>query len=91
MLLGGLIHVKELVWMSFERRCSFYRYSNGLSLGRGVGYCDFDNDLTTCDGGIHFCEKPDALSKYLLDQKGGNTAWENGFQELRKCNAKEGV
>lgn len=55
--------------MSFERRCSFYRHSNGLRLGRRIRYCDFDTDLTTCDGDIHFCEKSDALSKLSIGPK----------------------
>ena len=64
--------------MPISRPCSFYRDSESLNLGRGIGYCDLDCDRTTCDGDIHFCEKPDALKKYLTEQKRreGGMGWE---------------
>ena len=64
--------------MSFERQCPFYRDSETLNISRGIGYCDLDCDRTTCDGDIHFCEKPDALKKYLLEEKKkeGGSEWE---------------
>jgi hypothetical protein len=64
--------------MSFERQCPFYRDSETLNIGRRIGYCDLDCDRTTCDGDIHFCEKPDALKKYLLEEKKkeGGSEWE---------------
>jgi hypothetical protein len=64
--------------MSFERQCPFYRDSETLNIGRRIGYCDLDCDRTTCDGDIHFCEKPDALKKYLMEQKRkeGGMGWE---------------
>ena len=52
--------------MPISRPCSFYRDSESLNLGRGIGYCDLDCDRTTCDGDIHFCEKPEILKKYLM-------------------------
>jgi hypothetical protein len=55
--------------MSSGRECPFYRDSETLQFGRGIGYCDLDCDRTTCDGNTHFCEKPDALRKYQLQQK----------------------
>ena len=47
-------------------------------MGRGIGYCDLDCDRTTCDGDNQFCEKPDILRKYLLEQKKreGGLGWE---------------
>jgi hypothetical protein len=64
--------------MSNLRECSFYRGSETLNMGRGIGYCDLDCDRTTCDGDIQFCEKPDILRKYLLEQKKreGGLGWE---------------
>ena len=64
--------------MSISRPCSFYRDSESLNLGRRIGYCDLDCDRTTCDGDIHFCEKPDILRKYLSEQKKrkGGLEWE---------------
>ena len=64
--------------MPISRPCSFYRDSESLNLGRGIGYCDLDCDRTTCDGDIHFCEKPEILKKYLMEQKRreGGMGWE---------------
>jgi len=64
--------------MPISRPCSFYRDSESLNLGRGIGYCDLDCDRTTCDGDIHFCEKPEILKKYLMEQKKreGGMEWE---------------
>jgi hypothetical protein len=55
--------------MSDLGKCSFYRKSEALSMGHGIGYCDLDCDRTTCEGDIHSCEKPDVLRKYLLEKK----------------------
>ena len=57
-------NLKEVIQMSFGKECSFYRKSDTLQFGCGIGYCDLDCDRTTCDGDTHFCEKPDALRKY---------------------------
>ena len=51
-----------------ERRCSLYRKSEGLSFGKGVGYCDMDSSSATCEGDVKFCEKVDALKRYLLSK-----------------------
>jgi CheY-like chemotaxis protein len=49
--------------------CSAYRESEGIGMGKGLGYCDFDGAQSVCDGDIQFCEKPDTTRKFLLDQK----------------------
>jgi hypothetical protein len=49
--------------MALERQCSSHRSCETLNVGRGIGYCDLDGDQTTCDGDIHFCEKPDLLKE----------------------------
>lgn len=51
------------------KECLFYRASESLSMGPGIGYCDLDCDRTTCEGDQHLCEKPDVLKKYLAEQK----------------------
>jgi hypothetical protein len=61
---------KEVVQMLLMfKECPFYRASESLSMGRGIGYCDLDCDRATCEGDQHLCEKPDALKKYLSEQK----------------------
>jgi CheY-like chemotaxis protein len=55
--------------MSLSRRCTFYRDSESLGIGRRVGYCDLDGHKTICNGDIEFCEKPDAFKEYLLKQE----------------------
>ena len=61
--------------MSISRLCKFYRGSDSMNMGRGIGYCDLDGNQVVCDGDIHFCEKPDVLKKYLIDheEKGGTS------------------
>jgi hypothetical protein len=64
--------------MSILEQCSFYRGSETLSTGSGIGYCDLDCNRTACKGDIHFCEKYDVLRKYQLEQKNreGDLKWE---------------
>lgn len=72
--------------MSLSRRCTFYRDSESLGIGRGVGYCDLDGHQTICDGDIEFCEKPNALRKFLLDKKGKEEL--PNLNELESLNMK---
>ena len=51
--------------MVVKKQCSFYRSSETLSAGRGIGYCELDGTQAICDGDINFCEKPDALTKRM--------------------------
>jgi len=51
------------------KECPFYRASESLIMGRGIGYCDLDCDRATCEGDTHLCEKPDTLKKHLSEQK----------------------
>jgi hypothetical protein len=61
---------KEVVMMLMMfKECPFYRTSEALVMGRGIGYCDLDCDRATCNGDVHLCEKPDALKKYVMEQK----------------------
>ena len=61
---------KEVVHMLLMfKECPFYRSSESLTMGKGIGYCDLDCGLATCEGDVHVCDKPDALKKYVLEQK----------------------
>jgi hypothetical protein len=51
--------------MKEEEKCPLYRKPEGLSFGKGAGYCDFDSGKTICEGDVKSCEKPDALKRYL--------------------------
>ncbi len=51
--------------MGEEKKCPFFRQPEGLSFGKGIGYCDIDSGSATCEGDVKFCEKPDALKQYL--------------------------
>jgi len=57
--------------MSTIRKCTLYRDSTGIAIGKGLGICDLDGCQSICDGDIQFCERPDTLRKYLLDQEVG--------------------
>ncbi len=50
--------------MPTNERCLFYRASEGVGLGRGIGHCDLDGGQAVCYGDLNFCEKPGALKKY---------------------------
>lgn len=69
-LFGG---VQSISWgreeeedMEEKKKCPLFREPEGLSFGKGIGYCDIDSDSTTCEGNVKLCEKPDALKRYLL-------------------------
>ncbi|OGP72949.1 MAG: hypothetical protein A2V86_09415 [Deltaproteobacteria bacterium RBG_16_49_23] len=48
-----------------DKRCPLFRKPESLGMGGGIGYCDMDSGGTTCEGDMKFCERPDALKKYL--------------------------
>jgi hypothetical protein len=56
---------KEEGGMGEEKKCPVFRQPEGLSFGKGIGYCDIDSSSTTCEGDVKFCEKADALKQYL--------------------------
>ena len=67
---GAIKLNKEVVMMLMMfKECPYYRASEALIMGQGVGYCDLDCDRTTCNGDVNICEKPDALKKHVMDQK----------------------
>jgi len=53
------------VEMSNQKICPLFRRPEGLGMGKGIGYCDIDSGSMTCEGDVEFCERPDALKKYL--------------------------
>ena len=55
--------------MLIPKKCPFYRGSQGLAMGKGLGYCDLDGDQAICDGDTQFCKNPEILRKQLLAQK----------------------
>jgi hypothetical protein len=48
-----------------EKPCLLFRRPEGLGMGKGIGYCDVDGGSTTCERDVTFCERPEALEKYL--------------------------
>ena len=62
--------------MLVEKKCPLYRKPESLSMGMGIGYCDLDSGSATCEGDVGYCERVDALKKYLqskleeMDKKG---------------------
>ena len=54
--------------MGEERKCPLFRRPETLSIGKGIGYCDIDSSSTTCEGDVNYCERPDALKRYLRNK-----------------------
>ena len=46
-----------------EGMCKFYRPSQRLSMGQGIGYCDLDCLTAICEGDTRFCEKPGQIGR----------------------------
>jgi hypothetical protein len=51
--------------MGEEKKCPLFRRPESLSIGKGIGYCDMDSNITTCEGDVRFCDKTEALKRYL--------------------------
>jgi hypothetical protein len=69
--------------MPLERRCSFYRSIQSLSIELGFGYCDLGCDRTTCYGDVRLCEKLGILKDYLMGHwKKKREVCNEGNQEL---------
>lgn len=49
--------------------CSFYRDSKCIATGKSLGFCDFNNFESICEGDFRFCEKLDAVENYFLNQE----------------------
>jgi PilZ domain len=55
--------------IGLERRCSFYCDPTNLGIGRGFGYCGFDNCRTVCDGDVFLCAKKKRQGNHPTDQR----------------------
>lgn len=64
--------------------CSFYRDSKCIATGKGLGFCDFDDFESICEGDFRFCEKSDDARKYLLDQGEKRRRRKNDGKENQK-------
>lgn len=60
--------MKEVRKMTQKRGCRFFRDSEGIHFGRGIGYCDLGVIWSICDGDMKFCEKPDAMIRVLCEE-----------------------
>ena len=54
--------------MGEEKKCPLFRRPETLSIGKGIGYCDIDSSSATCEGDVNYCERPDALKRYLRNK-----------------------
>jgi hypothetical protein len=59
----------EVTSMTGEVKCLFFRDTEDSGFDCGFGYCDLDFDRTVCGGHVEFCERPDVLRRYLIQQK----------------------
>jgi CheY-like chemotaxis protein len=63
---------REEVSMPIVKSCPFYRESDNLTVGLGIGHCDLGGDQVICDGDIQFCHRSDDLKKRMLEEKKKN-------------------
>jgi len=54
--------------------CSFYKDWRCTATGKSIGFCDFNDFESICEGDLRFCENRDAVRKFFLDQKGEEEA-----------------
>ena len=54
--------------MPIFQKCPYYRDSENLGMGKGLGYCDLGAEAI-CEGDIQFCDRPDDLKKQLSEKK----------------------
>jgi hypothetical protein len=51
--------------MLTDEKCSFFRSFETPNQWFEIGYCDLEGDWVTCGRKVAFCEKPNALIKFL--------------------------
>jgi hypothetical protein len=56
--------------MEKELTCSFYRKSNHVDNGHGLGSCHLDGNQAICNGNLHFCDKPSTVKTSQNEHKG---------------------
>jgi CheY-like chemotaxis protein len=54
--------------MLIFQKCPYYRDSENLGMGKGLGHCDLGGE-TICEGDIQFCDRIDDLKKQLSQKK----------------------
>ena len=54
--------------MLIFQKCPYYRDSENLSMGKGLGHCDLGGEAI-CEGDTQFCDRSDDLNKQLSDKK----------------------
>lgn len=54
--------------MLISPKCPYYRDSENLGMGKGLGHCDLGSGAI-CEGDIQFCENSDDLRKQLSERK----------------------
>ena len=54
--------------MSIFKKCPFYRESESLGIGTGLGHCDLLGHAI-CEGDVKFCENPKKLLNELSEQR----------------------
>ncbi len=65
-------------------KCSFYRDSENLGIGRGLGLCDLRGQAL-CEGDVKFCECPEDLKRQLSEQR------KQGLADAEAENRKKGL
>jgi len=78
----AFLTVKAEMMMSILKKCPFYRNSESLTTGRGLGHCDLLGQ-GICEGDIRSCEKPDLLRKQLSEQQRHEVSKNEGEQRQK--------
>lgn len=73
--------------MLIFKKCPFYRNSESLGRGRGLGHCDLGGEAI-CEGDIQFCDRSDDLRKQLSEKKKKEDNKREGNQKEKPFNYK---
>jgi len=73
--------------MLIFKKCPFYRDSESLGRGRGLGYCDLGGEAI-CEGDIQFCDRSDDLRKQLSEKEKKEDNKREGNQKEKPFNYK---
>jgi len=56
--------------MLILKQCPYYRNSETVGRGKGLGHCDLGGEAI-CDGDVQFCDRPEDLKRQILGKKKG--------------------
>jgi CheY-like chemotaxis protein len=70
--------------MLILKECPFYRETENLAMGKGLGHCDLGGIQALCEGDVKFCDNPDDLKRQLLEQKKDDTAGNRENEDRQK-------